>query len=118
MSRAAPLPGLSLEQVEWLMVTANCLLVQQYPESALTLLEFLLCYEPGYQQALLMLGYCYHLCGRHEDALGSLDSLDAQFRQANPITSLLRAKALAGAGREEQAGAHLHAFSLALEQPQ
>ena len=116
MSQPAPLPGLRPEQVEWLMVTANCLLVQQYPESALTLLEFLLCYEPGHQQARLMLGYCYHLCGRQEEALGSLDSLDAQFQQANPITSLLKAKALAGAGREEQAGAHLDAFSLTLEQ--
>lgn len=116
MSQAAPPPGLSTEQVEWLMVTANCLLVQQYPESALTLLEFLLCYEPRHQQAMLMLGYCYHLCGRQEDALARLDDLDGQFRQANPVTSLLRAKALAAAGREEQAGRHLDAFSLALEQ--
>ena len=118
MSQPPLLPGLSSDQVEWLMISANCLLVQQYPESALTLLEFLLCYEPGHQQALLMLGYCYHLCGRHDEALGSLDGLDAQFQEANPIIRLLRAKALSAAGREEQAGIHLDAFSLTLEQAQ
>ncbi len=112
------LPGLKPEQVEWLMVTANCLLLQQYPQSALTLLEFLLCYEPGHAQALLMLGHCYHLCGRHEEALRALDSLDGQFRQANPIIRLLQAKALAAAGQEAQAGTQLDAFAQALEQTQ
>ncbi|MCY4153878.1 MAG: tetratricopeptide repeat protein [Gammaproteobacteria bacterium] len=114
----APLPGLRPEQVEWLMITANCLLLQQYPESALTLLEFLLCYEPEHAQALLMLGHCYHLCGRHEEALSSLDRLDAQFRQANPIIPLLKAKALAAAGQEAQANAQLDAFAQALEHSQ
>ena len=113
-----PLPNLSLNQIEWLMITANCMLVQQCPEDALTLLEFLLCFEPEHQQALLMLAYCYHLCGRHEDALANLDGLDAQFQRANPIIVLLQAKACSALGRQQEAGRLLAEFSLTLEQAQ
>ena len=118
MSQSTPLPNLGPAQVEWLMITANCLLVQQDPEAALTLLEFLLCYEPGHQQALLMLAYCYHRCGRHDEALDSLGSLEAHFQNANPVILLLQSKALAALGREQEAGARLDAFSLTLEQAQ
>ena len=108
MNQTLSPPRLSADQVDWLMVTANCMLTQKYPERALTLLEFLLCYEPANQPARQMAGYCYHLLGRDEEALNSFKALDAGFRGANPIGMLLNAKALAALGRTDEA---LNAFN-------
>ena len=103
MSRTSSFPDLSVNQTDWLIVTANCLLSQKYPERALTLLQFLLCFEPANQPALQMAGYCYHLTGQHEKALDTFGALAPAFRSANPISGLLNAKVLTALGREEEA---------------
>ena len=113
MSSASSLSGLSVDQIDWLMVTANCLLAQKYPERALVLLEFLLCYEPENQHARQMLCYCYHLVGRNQEASDSFNTLDPVFYRANPINGLLNAKVLAALGREEEAVEAFDKFSRA-----
>ena len=101
MSSRAPSPSLSMDQIDWLMVTANCLMTQKYPGRAAILLEFLLCCEPENRRAQQMLGYCYYLDGRHEESLGVFRTLGPA--SGNPINALLQAKAMAALGREEEA---------------
>ena len=101
MSQTAPPPSLSTDQIDWLMVTANCLLTQKYPDRAAVLLEFLLCCEPENLRGQQMLGYCYYLDGRHEQALELFKALDPAFD--SPVNTLLQAKIIAALGREDEA---------------
>ena len=101
MSPTAPPPSLSVDQIDWLMVTANCLVTQKYPERAATLLEFLLCCEPEIPRAQQMLGYCYYLSGQNEEALACFKALEPA--SGSPINALLQAKAMAALGRADEA---------------
>ena len=106
MSSTAPPPSLSTDQIDWLMVTANCLVTQKYPERAAVLLEFLLCCEPENLRGQQMLGYCYYLGGQHERALDLFKSLDPDLN--NPVNTLLQARIVAALGREGEAAGMLN----------
>lgn len=113
MSPTAPPPSLNVDQIDWLMVTANCLVTQQYPERAAILLEFLLCCEPENPRAQQMLGYCYYLSGRNEEALARFKTLGPA--SDSPINALLQAKAMAALGRADDAA---HALGKISENPE
>ena len=109
MSQTAPPPSLSADQIDWLMVTANCLVTQKYPERAATLLEFLLCCEPEIPRAQQMLGYCYYLGGRNDEALACFKELETA--SGSPVNALLQAKAMAALGRADEAAHALDKIS-------
>ena len=92
--------------VNWLLSVAYSYLVQNMAPQAITLLELLEVLQPNNRQGLRMLAYAYLLVARYQQVIETITTL-VRLKQTdneqNAYLCLLRARALWGLGKSEEA---------------
>ena len=106
---------LNENQIDCLMMIASSFIVELYPERAVTLLQFLLCFEKDNQDAIHQLVYAGFMSEQYELALTTLKRLDPA--NTEPSLDLLAAKVLVALERPEEARQYQKRYQQAAANP-